>query len=129
PPGKVECGLRLGGRTLPGELHESAEGVAGGDRDLGEHLAVDLDPGLVEAVDQLRVAHALEPRGGVDAGDPEAPELALAVAAVAVCVHPRALHLLFGEAVGGMLAAVVALRFLEHLAPLLFRVDGALYPA
>src|SRR5262249_30729332 len=36
PPGKVECWLRLGGRTLPGKLHKSAEGVAVADRDLGE---------------------------------------------------------------------------------------------
>ena len=53
-------------------------------------------------------------------------KLALAVAPVAVGVHPRPLHLLFGEAVGGMLAAEVALRFLEDLAALLARVDGAL---
>src|SRR4051794_21549022 len=96
------------------------------DGDIGQHLPVHLDLGFVEAVHQFRVAHALEPRGGVDAGDPEAAEGPLFVAPVAVGVHPRPLHLLFGEAVGGMLAAEVALRFLQHLAALLARVDGTL---
>src|SRR3954451_4034453 len=96
------------------------------DGDLGQHLAVHLDLGFAQAVHQFRVAHALEPRGGVDAGDPEAAEGPLFVTPVAVGVHARPLHLLFGKAVGGVLASEVALRFLQHLAALLARVDGAL---
>ena len=48
-------------------------------------------PASLEAVDELRVAHPLAPRGGVDPDDPEAAELALAGAPVAVgVVRPSA---------------------------------------
>src|SRR5262249_28222671 len=87
---------------------------------------VDLDAGLAEAVDKFRVAHALEPRGGVDARDPEAPELALAVAAVPGGGHARTLGLLFCGAGGRMLAGVRAPALLQPLPALLFGVDGAL---
>src|SRR4029079_10132221 len=82
-PGEVRCGGGSGRRGLPGLLGKSAKrlGVAHGD--VGQQLAVDLHPGLVEAVDQLRVAHALAPCGRVDADDPEPPHLALAAPAVA----------------------------------------------
>src|SRR3954469_10203689 len=77
------CGS-LSGRGLPGCLGESAErlGVAHGD--VSQHLAVQLDTGQLETVHELRVAHAVELGGGIDAGDPQATEVALAVAAVTV---------------------------------------------
>src|SRR5688572_24365141 len=64
---------------------------------------------------QLGVGHPLLPRGGVDAGDPEAAEVALSPAPVAVGVVARALDLLLREAVARVLAAVVALRLLQDL--------------
>src|SRR6201999_833734 len=118
--------LRSGGRTLPGYLHESAEPLRGRDGDLGQHLAVHLDFGLVQAVDKFGVAHAVQPRGGVDPGDPETAEGPLFVAPVAVGVHARPLDLLFGEPIRRMLAPEVALGFLQDLAALLARVDAAL---
>src|SRR5688500_12680140 len=78
-----------GRRALPGELHKSAKAIGIVDGDVGEHLAVHLDAGLAEAVDQLRVRHALLARGRVDPRDPEAAEVALAVAPVAVRVGIR----------------------------------------
>src|SRR5215208_7909678 len=84
-------------------------------RDVGEHLAVDLDAGLVEAVDELRVAHALAPRRRVDADDPKAPEVALSVAPIAVGVLTGPHDLLVGEPVARVLAPPVALGLLEDL--------------
>src|SRR5437868_5929367 len=79
PPGKWSRWVWLGRRTLPGKLDESAKRIAVADRDLGEHLAVHLDAGLLQAVHQLRIAQPLLAGGGVDADDPEAAEVALAV--------------------------------------------------
>src|SRR5512133_2805073 len=107
PPGRFVLWVWLGRRTLPGKLDESAEGIRVVDRQLGKHLAIDLDAGLAQAVHELRVAHPLAARGGVDADDPQPPEVALAVAPVTVGVGAGALHLLLGEAVGRLLAAPV----------------------
>src|SRR5829696_3336378 len=96
--------MRSGRRGLPGLLGKSAErlGVAHGD--VREHLAVDLDPGLAEAVDELGVAHSLTPGSGIDADDPELAHLPLADPAVAVGVLARAHELLVCEAVARVLA-------------------------
>src|SRR5581483_6571385 len=88
-------------------------GVA--DRQVGEHLAVDLDPGGPEPVDELRVRHAVTARRCVDADDPEAAEVALAVTPVAVGVAARALDLLLGQPVARVLAPPVAPGLREDL--------------
>src|SRR3954447_5554251 len=121
------CGS-LSGRGLPGCLHESAErlGVAHGD--VGQNLAVQLDSGQLEPVHELRVAHAVELGGSVDAGDPQATEVALAVAAVAVGVRLRLDEGFLRPLVVVVGLAAVSLRPLEDFAPLLARVDGALDP-
>src|SRR6476620_11478971 len=69
----------LGRRGLAGALGESAEGLGVAHGDVGQHLAVQLDPGQLEAVDERAVAHALLAGSGVDALDPQAAEVALAV--------------------------------------------------
>jgi hypothetical protein len=60
-------------------------------RELGQHLAVDLDPGLVEAVDKSAVGQPVLARGRVDALDPERAERALLTLAVAVLILQRLL--------------------------------------
>src|SRR3954454_23628955 len=107
--------LELGGGSLPGEFHESAKAIGVVDRDVGEHLAVHVDLGLLEAVDQLRVAHALLSGGGVDPGDPQPPEVPLAIAPVTVRIGIRAHDLLLREPVARVLAAEVALGAPEDL--------------
>src|SRR3954453_8987270 len=77
-------GLRSARRRLAGAFGESAEGVGVADGDVREHLSIQLDAGLLEAEHELGVRHALTPRGGVDPGDPQAPEVPLAVAPVPV---------------------------------------------
>src|SRR3954452_18930416 len=116
----------LGRRGLSGALGKSAErlGVAHGD--VGQHLAVQLDARQLQAVDERRVRHALGARGGVDARDPEAAEVPLAVAAVAVRVGVRLHDRFLGALVGGVRLAAEALRPLQDLAALLAGVHGAL---
>src|SRR4051812_49918972 len=72
-----------GRRRLAGALGESAEGLGVAHGDVSQHLAVELDAGELQAVDEGAVAHAVLARSGVDADDPQAAEVALAVAAVA----------------------------------------------
>ena len=55
-----------------------------------------VDAGLAEAVDELAVGEAVRPHRGVDARDPEAAELALAVVAVAGRVLHRVEERLVG---------------------------------
>src|SRR4029079_6342903 len=55
-------------------------------RDLGEHLAVQLDVARVELADQLRIADAERTRCRVDALDPQRAEVALLDLARAVHV-------------------------------------------
>src|SRR3712207_6433075 len=81
--------LRRRRRSLSGALGESAEGLGIAHGDVGQDLAVQLDAGELQAVHERAVGHALEARGGVDAGDPQAAEVALAVAAVPVRVGVR----------------------------------------
>ncbi len=65
-------------------------------RDLGEHLAIDLDPGRLEPVHEGVVRDAVLPRRRVDARDPEPAHVALALLAIAVRVGERVHHRLVG---------------------------------
>src|SRR4051794_1843970 len=75
--------LSLGrsGRRLAGGIGKSAEGLGVAHGDVGQDLAVEVDAGELQAVDEGAVAHVVLARGGVDAHDPQAAEVALAVAA------------------------------------------------
>src|SRR5947209_15424797 len=66
-----------------GHLHHLVECRRVVDRDLGERLAIQSDVRLLQAVDELAVAHAAHSAGGVDAHDPQLAELALADPAIA----------------------------------------------
>src|SRR5215813_12047920 len=83
--------------------------------EIGHDLAVDLDPGLEDAVHELRVGHAMLARGGVDALDPKPAERALLVAPVAVGVLQALLDLLDADAERQLGATAVALGELEDL--------------
>src|SRR4051812_10099734 len=118
--------LRSGCRRLTGGFGKASErlGIAHGD--VGQDLAVQVDLGQLEAVDELAVRKAVEAGRRVDARDPQAAEVALAVAAVAVRVGVGLGQGLLGALVVGVRLAAEALRQVEGLAALLLRVDGAL---
>ncbi len=70
------CGLRRPrqGLGLLGERRERRRLVDG---HVGEHLAVERHAGRLEPADQLAVGEAVLARRGVDADDPQPPEVAL----------------------------------------------------
>src|SRR4051812_17732893 len=115
-----------GRRRLAGALGESAEGLGVAHGDVGQHLAVELDAGQLEAVYERAVAHAVLARGGVDTGDPEAAEVALAVAAVAGGGGVGPHYPFPWPPVRRGRPAPGTLRALEGGAALLAGVDGAL---
>src|SRR6185312_645694 len=98
-----------------GLRHEGRKSLRLVDGHVGQHLAVDLDAGLVEAVDEAAIAQAVLAGGGVDALDPERAERALADLAVAIGVLQRLLDRLLGDANGVLAAAVKALGGLQDL--------------
>jgi hypothetical protein len=53
---------------------------------LGENLAVYIDIGLMNGIDQLAIAHAVHACGGINACNPQAAHIAFAITAVAVHV-------------------------------------------
>jgi len=78
--------LRSGSGRLPGAFGKASERLGIADGDVREDLAVHLDLGEAKTVHELAVGQPLAPRRGIDAGDPEAAEVALLVAAVAIGV-------------------------------------------
>src|SRR3954454_23545397 len=118
-----------GSRRLPGALGKASKGLGVAHGDVGQHLAVELDARHPQAVHELAVAEALAARRGVDARDPQATEVPLAVAAVAVGVGVRLEELLLRTPVRGVPLAAVPLRARQNSAALLTGVDGPLDPA
>src|SRR3989475_5435553 len=84
--------LRLVERRLRAR-DDRGEGLGLADRQIGHHLAVDVDPGELYAVHELRVGQPVLARSGIDALDPQSAEIALSVAAVAVGIAQPLLDL------------------------------------
>src|SRR3989344_1036197 len=72
----------LDGERRLGFARERGKSLAVMHRDIGQHLAVDTDLGLLKPVHEPAVAHAALTRGGVDAYDPQRSEVTLADAPV-----------------------------------------------
>src|SRR5919202_1528889 len=118
---------RRGGDGRTGGLHQRGEGGRLVDGQLGQHAAVELDAGELEALHEPVVGHVVLAGRGVDAGGPQLAEVTLADLAVAVLVGGRVEDLLLGLAVQpGPLAAVAAGR-LEGRPALLLGVDRPLH--
>jgi len=88
-----------------GGSHHRGEGAGIDHSELGKHFAVDPHIGFLEATDQAAVAHAIEASGGIDPGDPETTEIALATTTVAVGVAEGLHHPLIRGAEEGAVAA------------------------
>src|SRR5262245_15885488 len=80
-----------------------------------EDLAVDLDTGLVQAVDEAAVRRAVEPGRRVDARNPQLAEVALALAPVPVGIVEREQHGLVRPPEHTMPLALVARRHRDDL--------------
>ena len=98
-----------------GQLSQGAESICVARGDVGQHLAIHLHVGLLKSVDEMAVFKAVEPGGGIDAGNPQPPKIPLAGAAVAIGISKRFEHRLVGalEQLGS--AAELPLGELKHL--------------
>src|SRR6185295_1941076 len=82
--------------------------------EIGKHLAVDLDPGLTEAVDKSAVGEAVFADSRIDALNPERAERTLPVLAIAIGVLVRLLDRLLCDTDRILAPAVKALGGLEY---------------
>src|ERR1043166_2723251 len=97
--------------------------------EVGQHLAIDRDPGLAEAVDKSTVGEPERSHRGIEALDPQRAEGALFALAVAIGVLVGALDRLLGDADGVLAPAVVALRGLADFLVAGVGGDAALDPS
>ena len=94
--------------NLLGFGNDGLEGLGIVDGEVGEHLAVDLNAGLVKAAHQLRVREAFEACSCVDALNPQCAEVALLVAAVAEGIGQTFFPSVFGNGPNVLTCAIVA---------------------
>jgi hypothetical protein len=72
-----------------GLLGDSAESFRIVNRDVGQHFAVDLHLGAIHSIDQAAVRKPVQTRSSINPGDPERPELALALPTIPIRVLAR----------------------------------------
>ena len=101
------------------DLDQRGKSLGVVDGHVGEHLTVELDASLVEAIHKHGVGHTVDTSSSVDAGNPETTNLALLVATIAVLVLQRVTDLLLRLLIMARLSSVVALRTSEDNATLL----------
>src|ERR1700722_19239555 len=97
----AECATRLR-RRAESALRLLGEAFKCGcvpDCQVGEYFTVEFHASLLEAVDELVVAHPIQLGGGADAHDPQRPELPLSLLASRICELQAALDGLFGRPV------------------------------
>src|SRR5437899_4068499 len=109
-----DCGASGGQRGF-GLTHDRFERRRLADGEVGQHLAIDHDPGLAEAADKSAVGQAERAHRRVEPLDPQRAERALLSLAVAIGVLLRALDRLLGDPDGVLATAVIALCRLEDL--------------
>src|SRR5690606_35741252 len=102
-------------QACPGPVNQHLEGLAVADRQIGQHLAVDLDARPLQATDEAAVRQPALPGRGVDPGDPQPAEIPLPLAPVPEGVGQRLEDLFIRRPEGLALATVVAPGELENL--------------
>ena len=122
PSGKVS-GLCEGVLSL---LDDGCESSRFPDRQIGEDLTVDLDPGALHAGDELGIGQAVLAGAGIDTLDPQTAEIALLGATVAIGVLQALFDLFQSNAVVVIGASPVALGELENFLVPGVRGDAAL---
>src|SRR5690606_4014725 len=98
-----------------GFFHERGKTCLVENRDVCQNLAVKLNVGLLQSVHETAVGHAVLAGTRVDAGNPQATEHPLLVAAVTVGVLARLDDSLLGNTEHLAARVVVALCLLQHL--------------
>jgi len=111
-----------------GNCGKLGEGIGVPHRHIGEHLAVDLNPRLPQAIDESAIGEPLLPGGGIDAYNPQPPEIALSLAAVTIGVAQGLHHRLMGDAIVGMPHPTLSLGQLQHLLMATAGYNPTFYP-
>src|SRR5690625_5869857 len=107
-PCSAQAGLSFFGQSLEGHLVVHGQ--------VGKHLAVNADHGALEAVDNAAVRQTVFAGSRVDALNPQAAEVALALAAVTVAVLAGLDDSLLGYAKRLAAGTIIALGPAQHLA-------------
>ena len=107
------------GVGLLGHVAQGGEGGGIVDRSLGEHLAVHVHTGHLQAVHEGGVIHAVGLAAGTDTGDPQLAEVALLLLAADVSIAAGLHQLLIGHLIVTGLVAPVTLCKTENLASVL----------
>src|SRR5690606_27059099 len=97
-----------------GLLNDGTESLLVVHGQVGQHFAVQADFSLAQTGDQTAVAQAVGAAGGVDTGNPQRAELALALAAVTVGILARLDDRLLGDPEHPRTGAVVAFGLLQN---------------
>src|SRR5215210_105901 len=105
--------------------HDGAEDLRLSDSEVGQDLAVQVYLCEPQPVDEPGVRHSVLAGAGVDALDPERPEVPLALLSSLVGVDAALPDLLLGPLVRAVLGPAVAFRLFQHLATLFAGVDAA----
>ena len=106
---RINAAVREHGLTYSRLIDNGGERFRLADGDVGQDLAVDLDPGLAEAVDKSGIGQAVLAHRRVEALDPQRPEGALPVLAVAVGILKGLVDRRLGGADRVLAPAVIAL--------------------
>src|SRR5579885_2331013 len=109
-------------------LHQRAESCLVIDRHFGEDLAVYVDVCFVDGMHQFAIADAVHAGGGVDARDPQAAHVALAIAAITIHIRHRAHNGLVGGTEQAPARATMALGHLKNFFMLLVSGNATFYP-
>src|SRR5262249_29894319 len=96
------------------------------DREIGQHFAVNRDPGFGETGNETAVIEAERADRGVEPLNPQSAKAALAPLAVAIGVLIRLLDCLFGNPNRVLAAAIIALGGFKHFLVLGMGGDAAL---
>jgi len=114
---------------LCGNSHDLGEGGGIPYRHVGKHLAIDVNPGLIKAVDEPAVRETMLTGGGIDTDDPQPSEIALSIAAMVIGIAQGLHHRLVGDAVAGVPCPHLSLGELKYLLMTAMGSDAAFYPS
>lgn len=110
-------------RSLFYHIHNRLEGEGFVGREFRQHLAIELDVGLLQGRDEGRIPPVILPARGLQAHDPQLAPFAFLAPPIAVRVLPRLLHPADGNRKAVLGASAVALGMLQEIL-MLEKVEG-----
>jgi hypothetical protein len=96
--------------------HQSLKGFGFAHSDISQDFTVQLDTSFFQAIHELRIGQAVFTSTGINTLDPQAAELALFSATIAVCILQTFFDSLDGSTISIFTATAVTLGSLDNLA-------------